>query len=69
MEVLLPEAIICSIAALDELSYKEAEEKYLRGPPVHYREKELFEKTILRAARKRSAARIGTGRDPPVPTP
>ncbi|XP_075814196.1 putative PWWP domain-containing DNA repair factor 4 [Microtus pennsylvanicus] len=69
MEVLLPEAIICSIAALDELSYKEAEEKYLRGPPVHYREKELFEKTILKAARKRSAARIGAGRDPPGPTP
>lgn len=69
MEVLLPEAIICSIAALDELSYKEAEEKYLRGPPVHYREKELFETTILKAARKRSAARIGAGRDPPAPTP
>ncbi|XP_057616799.1 PWWP domain-containing DNA repair factor 4-like [Chionomys nivalis] len=69
MEVLLPEAIIFSIAALDELSYKEAEEKYLRGPPVHYREKELFEKTILKAARKRSAARIGAGRHPPAPTP
>ncbi|KAK7796229.1 hypothetical protein U0070_007247 [Myodes glareolus] len=69
MEVLLPEAIICSIAALDELSYQEAEEKYLRGPPVHYREKELFEKTILKAARKRSAARIGAGRNPPEPTP
>ena len=65
MEVLLPEAIIFSIAALDELSYKEAEEKYLRGPPVHYREKELYEKTILKAARKRSAARIGA----PAPTP
>lgn len=69
MEVLLPEAIICSIAALDELSYKEAEEKYLRGPPVHYREKELFDKTVLNAARKRSAARIQAARDPPVPTP
>ncbi|KAH0509539.1 PWWP domain-containing protein MUM1 [Microtus ochrogaster] len=69
MEVLLPEAIICSIAALDELSYKEAEEKYLRGPPVHYREKEIFEKTILKAARKRSAARIRAGGDPPAPTP
>lgn len=67
MEVLLPEAIICSIAALEELSYKEAEEKYLRGPPVHYREKELFEKTILKAvARKRSAARIPTASAPPA---
>ncbi|CAO2623174.1 PWWP domain-containing DNA repair factor 3A [Lemmus lemmus] len=69
MEVLLPEAIICSIAALDELSYKEAEEKYLCGPPVHQREKQLFEKNILIAARKRSAARIGAGRHLPVPTP
>ncbi|OBS64542.1 hypothetical protein A6R68_06916 [Neotoma lepida] len=68
MEVLLPEAIICSIAALDELSYKEAEEKYLHGPPTHYREKELFEKTILKAARKRLAASIGATRDPSVPT-
>lgn len=69
MEVLLPEAIIYSIAVLDELSYKEAEEKYLRGPPVHYREKELFDKTILKAARKRSAARIQASRGPLVPTP
>lgn len=69
MEVLLPEAIICSIANLDELSYKEAEEKYLRGPPVHYREKELFDKNILKAARKRSAARIQAARHPPVHTP
>ncbi|XP_034341734.1 putative PWWP domain-containing DNA repair factor 4 [Arvicanthis niloticus] len=69
MEVLLPEAIIYSIAVLDGLSYKEAEEKYLRGPPVHYREKELFDKTILKAARKRSAARIQAARGPPVLTP
>lgn len=68
-EVLLPEAIIYSIATLDELSYKEAEEKYLRGPPVHYREKELFDKTILKEARKRPAAGIQAARDPPAPTP
>ncbi|XP_050997881.1 PWWP domain-containing DNA repair factor 3B-like [Acomys russatus] len=66
MEVLLPEAIICSIAALEDLSYKEAEEKYLRGPPVHYREKELFDKTILKAAGRRSAARNQNARAPPV---
>ncbi|OBS78264.1 hypothetical protein A6R68_19348, partial [Neotoma lepida] len=69
MEVLLPEAIICSIVGLDELSYKEAEEKHLRGPPMHYHEKELFEKTILKVARKRLAASIGAARDPSVPTP
>ncbi|XP_037006574.2 PWWP domain-containing DNA repair factor 3B-like [Artibeus jamaicensis] len=57
LEVLLPEAIICSIAALDGLDYKKAEEKYLQGPPVHYREKELFDKNILKKIRKRLAVR------------
>ncbi|XP_066213686.1 PWWP domain-containing DNA repair factor 4-like [Saccopteryx leptura] len=57
LEVLLPEAMICSIAALDGLDYSKAEEKYLRGPPVHYREKELFDKNILKKIRKRSAVR------------
>ena len=57
LEVLLPEAIICSIAALDGLGYQEAEQKYLKGPPVHYREKELFDKNILKEMRKRSATR------------
>ncbi|XP_058391317.1 PWWP domain-containing DNA repair factor 4-like [Diceros bicornis minor] len=57
LEVLLPEAIICSIAALDGLDYKEAEEKYRQGPPVHSREKELFDKNILKETRKRSATR------------
>ncbi|OBS81885.1 hypothetical protein A6R68_24124 [Neotoma lepida] len=51
------------------MNYKEAEEKYLCGPPMHYGEKELFEKTILKAARKRLAASIGAARDPSVPTP
>lgn len=53
LEVLLPEAIICAIAALDGLSYKEAEEKYRQGPPVHSREKELFDKNILKKIRKK----------------
>ncbi|XP_066213687.1 PWWP domain-containing DNA repair factor 3B-like [Saccopteryx leptura] len=57
LEVLLPEAIICSISALDGLDYSKAEEKYLKGPPVHYREKELFDKNILKKIRKRSAVR------------
>lgn len=55
LEVLLPEAIICSIAALDGVSYKEAEEKYLRGPPVHAREKELFDRNVLKTVRKRES--------------
>ncbi|XP_036160985.1 PWWP domain-containing DNA repair factor 3B-like [Myotis myotis] len=57
LEVLLPEAIICSIAALDGVDYKKAEEKYLQGPPVHYREKELFDKNILKKISKRPAIR------------
>lgn len=57
LEVLLPEAIICSIAALDGVDYKKAEEKYLRGPPVHYREKELFDENILKKINKRPAIR------------
>ncbi|XP_064133796.1 PWWP domain-containing DNA repair factor 4-like [Loxodonta africana] len=44
LEVLVPEAIICSMSALEGLDYKDAEAKYLDGPPVHYREKELFDK-------------------------
>jgi len=57
LEVLLPEAIICSIATMDGLDYKEAEAKYRQGPPVRYREKELFDKKILKKIKKRSAER------------
>lgn len=57
LEVLLPEAIICSIAALDGIDYKKAEEKYLRGPPVRYREKDLFDENILKKISRRSAIR------------
>uniref|UniRef100_A0A8D2DQQ9 Uncharacterized protein n=1 Tax=Sciurus vulgaris TaxID=55149 RepID=A0A8D2DQQ9_SCIVU len=67
LEVLLPEAIICSIAALDGLDYKGAEEKYLRGPPVRRREKELFDKDILKQVRKRSEKARKEVRPPPVP--
>ena len=57
LEVLLPEAIICSVATVDGLDYKEAEEKYLQGPPVYYREKELFDTKILKKLRKTSTER------------
>ncbi|NXK90373.1 MUM1 protein, partial [Formicarius rufipectus] len=36
-DVLLPEAIIYAIAAVDEIDYKKAEEKYIKGPPVSKR--------------------------------
>ncbi|XP_074384995.1 PWWP domain-containing DNA repair factor 3A isoform X3 [Zonotrichia albicollis] len=46
-DVLLPEAIICAIAAVDDIDYEKAEEKYIKGPPVSKREKELFDEQIL----------------------
>ncbi|XP_022381459.1 PWWP domain-containing protein MUM1 isoform X2 [Enhydra lutris kenyoni] len=47
LDVLLPEAIICAIAAVDAVDYKTAEEKYLRGPSLSYREKEIFDNQLL----------------------
>ncbi|XP_008592393.1 PREDICTED: PWWP domain-containing protein MUM1L1-like [Galeopterus variegatus] len=55
LEVLLPEAIICSIAALDGQDNQGAEEKYLRGHPVYYSEKVLFNRNVIKERRKRSA--------------
>ncbi|NXO96712.1 MUM1 protein, partial [Certhia brachydactyla] len=46
-DVLLPEAIICAIAAVDDIDYEKAEEKYIKGPPVSKREKELFDEQVL----------------------
>ncbi|XP_007956755.1 PWWP domain-containing DNA repair factor 3B [Orycteropus afer afer] len=53
MEVLLPEAIICSISGVDGLDYKEAEAKYLKGPCLGYRERELFDAKILFEKRRK----------------
>nr|XP_033776644.1 PWWP domain-containing DNA repair factor 3A-like [Geotrypetes seraphini]XP_033776645.1 PWWP domain-containing DNA repair factor 3A-like [Geotrypetes seraphini]XP_033776646.1 PWWP domain-containing DNA repair factor 3A-like [Geotrypetes seraphini]XP_033776647.1 PWWP domain-containing DNA repair factor 3A-like [Geotrypetes seraphini]XP_033776648.1 PWWP domain-containing DNA repair factor 3A-like [Geotrypetes seraphini] len=47
LDVLLPEAVICAISAVDKISYERAEEKYMKGPSVSKREKEIFEKSIL----------------------
>ncbi|XP_058138177.1 PWWP domain-containing DNA repair factor 3A isoform X3 [Dasypus novemcinctus] len=47
LDVLLPEAIICAISAVDEVDYKTAEEKYIRGPSLSYREKEIFDNQLL----------------------
>ncbi|XP_060037472.1 PWWP domain-containing DNA repair factor 3A isoform X2 [Erinaceus europaeus] len=47
LEVLLPEAIICAISAVDGVDYKTAEEKYIRGPSPGYREKESFDSQLL----------------------
>ncbi|XP_055981750.1 PWWP domain-containing DNA repair factor 3B [Sorex fumeus] len=59
LEVLLPEAIICSISAVDGLDYKLAEAKYLKGPSLGYRERELFDAKILTGKRRRPATNEG----------
>ncbi|XP_053435739.1 PWWP domain-containing DNA repair factor 3B [Nycticebus coucang] len=53
LEVLLPEAIICSISAVDGLDYEAAEAKYLKGPSLGYRERELFDSKILFEKRRK----------------
>ncbi|XP_057574727.1 PWWP domain-containing DNA repair factor 3B [Hippopotamus amphibius kiboko] len=56
LEVLLPEAIICSISAVDGLDYKAAEAKYLKGPSLGYRERELFDAKIIFEKRRKPLA-------------
>ncbi|KAM7338660.1 PWWP domain-containing DNA repair factor 3B [Alexandromys fortis] len=57
LEVLLPEAIICSISVVDGLDYKAAEAKYLKGPSLGYRERELYDSKIIFEKRRRSLAK------------
>ncbi|XP_073542314.1 PWWP domain-containing DNA repair factor 3A isoform X2 [Phyllobates terribilis] len=52
-EVLIPEAVIFAIAATEQMSYKEAEAKYLKGPLVSKRERRLFEEQILEKKRSK----------------
>lgn len=54
LEVLLPEAIICSISAVDGLDYEAAEAKYLKGPSLGYRERELFDSKIIFEKRRKT---------------
>ncbi|KAF7462135.1 PWWP domain-containing DNA repair factor 3B [Marmota monax] len=53
LEVLLPEAIIFSISAVDGLDYEAAEAKYLKGPSLGYRERELFDAKIIFEKRRK----------------
>uniref|UniRef100_A0A8C8A5T3 PWWP domain-containing protein n=1 Tax=Otus sunia TaxID=257818 RepID=A0A8C8A5T3_9STRI len=53
-DVLLPEAIIYAISAVDEIDYKKAEEKYIKGPSVGKREREIFDEEILERKRWKS---------------
>ncbi|XP_065604729.1 PWWP domain-containing DNA repair factor 3A [Cyrtonyx montezumae] len=56
LDVLLPEAIIYAISAVDDIDYKKAEEKFMRGPSVSKREREKFDEEILE--RKRLKAEL-----------
>ncbi|XP_048192425.1 PWWP domain-containing DNA repair factor 3B [Perognathus longimembris pacificus] len=60
LEVLLPEAIICSISAVDGLDYEAAEAKYLKGPSLGCRERELFDSKILFEKRRKPLPSTGT---------
>ncbi|XP_009467416.1 PREDICTED: PWWP domain-containing protein MUM1 [Nipponia nippon] len=53
-DVLLPEAIIYAISAVDDIDYKKAEEKYIKGPSVSKREREIFDEEILERKRWKS---------------
>ncbi|XP_023572561.1 PWWP domain-containing protein MUM1 [Octodon degus] len=53
LDVLLPEAIICAISAVDSVDYKTAEEKYIRGPSLGYREKQIFDNQVLEERSRR----------------
>ncbi|NXL09420.1 MUM1 protein, partial [Mesembrinibis cayennensis] len=57
-DVLLPEAIIYAISAVDDIDYKKAEEKYIKGPSVSKREREIFDEEILE--RKRWKTRLAS---------
>lgn len=47
LEVMFPEAVIFAISATEGLSYEKAEKKYLQGPLLTKRERQLFEQQIL----------------------
>lgn len=53
LDVLLPEAVICAISAVDSVDYKTAEEKYIKGPSLGYREKEIFDNQLLEERSRR----------------
>lgn len=53
LDVLLPEAIICAISAVDAVDYKTAEEKYIKGPSLGYREKQIFDNQVLEERSRR----------------
>ncbi|XP_071583753.1 PWWP domain-containing DNA repair factor 3A isoform X2 [Heliangelus exortis] len=55
-DVLLPEAIIYAISAVDDIDYEQAEEKYMKGPSVSNREREIFDEEILERKKQKKEA-------------
>ncbi|XP_053284688.1 PWWP domain-containing DNA repair factor 3B isoform X1 [Pleuronectes platessa] len=53
LDVLLPEAIIHAIAGVDNVSVKQAEEKYLKGRCISNRERQAFDLMIEQQIRKK----------------
>ncbi|XP_005141307.2 PWWP domain-containing DNA repair factor 3A isoform X2 [Melopsittacus undulatus] len=60
-DVLLPEAIIYAISAVDDIDYKKAEEKYIKGPSVSKREREIFDEEILERKRWKTKPELADG--------
>ncbi|XP_057199448.1 PWWP domain-containing DNA repair factor 3B-like [Triplophysa rosa] len=50
--VLFPESIICALAALENLTMLEAEEKFLQGPVIDISEREQFDRRIKNILKK-----------------
>uniref|UniRef100_A0A8C3NC47 Uncharacterized protein n=1 Tax=Geospiza parvula TaxID=87175 RepID=A0A8C3NC47_GEOPR len=59
-DVLLPEAIICAIAAVGDIDYEKAEKKYMKGPLVSKRERDLFDEQVL-GKRNSDSQWVGAG--------
>ncbi|XP_053320775.1 PWWP domain-containing DNA repair factor 3A isoform X2 [Spea bombifrons] len=60
LDVLLPEAIIFAISATDEINYKKAEKKYLDGPSISKRERNIFEEQIIEKKKLQELQKQGT---------
>lgn len=54
LDVLLPEAVICAIAGVDNVSMEKAKDKYLKGPCISQREKEWFDRMIEKQTRMKA---------------
>ncbi|KFQ43395.1 PWWP domain-containing protein MUM1 [Nestor notabilis] len=60
-DVLLPEAIIYAISAVDDIDYKKAEEKYIKGPSVSKREREIFDEEIIERKKWKTKLALADG--------